>query len=167
VSVKDMIHPDLRRNDDSLKRHRHAIDELHFTYLKLGHLLNALVRRASLRPLVDLFTVQYRSGRLIDDRLVRTAFEHGTPARPCVCEEAAALVEEVHHAERSAPRDKRLPVVVDGLRDVHVFLLRTWQQLIELSDEDEPGFRKELIQLQQQEAEIHRELVELGKQLAA
>jgi hypothetical protein len=117
--------------------------------------------------LLDLFTAQYRGGHIIDDRFVRKAFEHGTPARPCVCEEAAVLVEEVHHAERSARRDHRLHVVVNALREVRVFLLRTWQELIELLDEDQSDFRKELVHLQHQEAELHRELVETGKKLAA
>lgn len=162
-----MLHKDLRKEDDDQKMLRHGIDELHFTYLKLGYLLTALVRRRSLHPLFELFTEHYRMGRLIDDRLVRTAFEHGSPARPCVCDEAAALVEEVHHTERSAPPEKRQEAVVVGMREVRVFLLRRWQQLIDLVGEGGPEFRAELVQLQHQEAEIHRELVEITKRLAA
>ncbi len=157
----------IRKIEDDHRRRRQAIDELHFVYLKLGHLLTALVRRVMLADLGSMLTAQYRMGRLIDDRLVRMAFEHGIPARPCVCEEAATLVDEVYQAERKAAREMRPIAIVDGLRELHVFLLRTWQVVIELTGDNEPEFRREVVALQQQEAELHRELVELGKRLAA
>ena len=162
-----MGHPTAAKGDEHMRRRRAAIDELHFVYIKLGHLLTALTRRVSLQDLGHLLTTQHRMGRMIDDRLQRTAFEHGIPARPCVCQEAADLVEKVYHAERSAVRDDRPRAIIAGLLELRGFLLRTWQDLIALSAEGIPEPRDKAVALQPQEGELRRELVEMERRTAA
>lgn len=162
-----MGHPTTAKGDERQRKSRAAIDELHFVYLKLGHLLAALTRRVPFQDLGLLLTAQNRMGRMIDDRLQRTAFEHGIPARPCVCQEAADLVEKVYHAERSAVRDDRPRAIIGGLLELRGFLLRTWQELIALAAEGSPELRDEAVALQAQEGELHRELLEMDRRTAA
>lgn len=146
---------------------RKAIDELHFVHVRLGLLLKALVRRVPEEPVGRVLSAHHRSRKELDAQLVSIAFEYGMPVRPCVCAEAEALLEHVYHQERSALREHRIAALLDGLKQIHNFLLRTWRSLLDQLRDGTDGLFDACVRLQAAEAALHRDLIDLGDRSAA
>jgi hypothetical protein len=160
-----MLKQKLQKIKDALERRRNAIDHLHFTYQRLHGLLSLLVKRMT-APVSNVLVHQMHEDHVINNRLNRAAGEHDSAPLPCTCDEANALLEEVRYAERSKRDPARASLVVTALVHVRAFLLRTWGRLInELPEDELPQFRKEAVALQLREAEQHRQLVALRKEL--
>jgi hypothetical protein len=160
-----MIKHKLQQIKESIERRRDAINYLNFTYRGLHVLLTMLVKRMS-PPIASTLVHQMHEDNVIKERLHRVAQEHDHPPVPCSCDEANMLLEEVRHAERAKRDPSRASMVVTALQHVRAFLLRTWGRLInDIPEEQLPQFRKEAIALQLREAEQHRQLVSLRKQI--
>lgn len=156
-----MIEKQLLRIREGFQRRREAISEISFTYTRLHGLLPTLMRRLE-APLAEMLERHRHEDHAIHEGLVRIALEYGQPPVPSTCAAASALVEEVHSAGRVTRRGGAADGVMSALKEVRLFLIRSWGRLIqELNEEDLPHFRKEAIALQCREAEKHRELVGL------
>ncbi|HEY0978471.1 MAG TPA: hypothetical protein VGE21_13445 [Flavobacteriales bacterium] len=155
----------LRKFQEGHHQRRDAINALHFTYRGLQRLMPTMVRRSEgllERVLMD----QQRVDRAVDAVLVDAAVGHGHPPRSCVCQEAGSLLGELYHADRTPAPLQRNKLLVHALRNVRAFLVRTYTRLLEaLPDEVHPALRATALELQQREADQHRELVGLGELL--
>lgn len=157
----------VRRSQEEASGRRALINELNFTYRRLLRLLPALVKRID-APLNALLRRQHRIDKVIVERLDRAAAQQGEPPEPCVCAEANALVENVYHAERTAPKPKRASATVLALKAVRSFLIRTWGQLIaKTAPASVSSLQEEARTLQQCEADQHRELARVSRQAEA
>jgi hypothetical protein len=146
---------------------RALINELHFTNKKMVQLLPTLASRAGQGRTGQLLRAQSEVDRTIGLRLKNTAVEHGDPPSPCLCEEAQALLANVYYADRNkADKWVRHRAVIQALKAVRVYMIRSWGALIDrLAAEGEELFQQEASALQQVEASLHRELVQLANKL--
>lgn len=147
---------------------RAAINELNFVYRKLQRLFSALIRRGEPGKLGNLLKRQQQEDQAIKNQLAHVAMEQGQPPGPCVCEEPNALVEEVYHTDRVRYANRSGPrALLTALKRVRVFLMRTWGRWLSALPENVlPAYRRKIADLQNREAEQHRELVALEHELA-
>lgn len=156
----------LRKVREGHQQRRDAINNLHFTYRRLQQMMPMMTRRSD-GLLARVLEDQFRVDRTVDATLVDAAVGHGHPPRPCVCEEASGLLHEVYHADRTLVPRQRALVLVDALRRLRAFLLRTYALLLEaLPAEVHPALRATAMELQHREADQHRELVGVAELLA-
>ena len=153
----------VRRIREAFEKRRVALNELNFVYKRLLRMLPRIGSRSD-PPLSTLLQKQHQVDESVHHAMVEGAVEHGHVPGPCVCEEAAALTNELHLAARISPRPERASAVVEAMRRLRLFLVRTWWQLLEaLPDDVLPELRKSASALQQREAEQHREVVAFGQ----
>lgn len=158
-------HAAVRPLQETATTRRSFINELNFTYRRLLRLLPALTRRVGPVPLGAVLDHQHAVDASIADDLGHLAAQHGRAPEPCECAEANALVENLYHADRAATTPAgRTAAIVRALKSVRTFLIRAWGGLINtLSPETQPAYLQEARELQRREAELHRELVVLGR----
>ncbi len=155
----------VQRIREAFEQRREALNELHFVYKRLLRMLPRIANRSD-RPLTDLLQQQHEVDKLVHHEMVEAAVEHGHVPGPCVCEEAAGLTDDLHLAARTDPRPERAGAVVEALRLLRVFLIRTWGRLLDAMPKDVlPHLRKTATGLQQREADQHRQLVAFGEDL--
>ncbi|MCB9182709.1 MAG: hypothetical protein H6591_02230 [Flavobacteriales bacterium] len=169
INGPPMFDKHLNRFREGFKKRSSAINELGFVYKRLERLLPALVRRVREPALTEVLRDQHQVDVDSKDRLIRVAQDMGQPPGACSCKEANALVEDIYYADRSAPNaDSRTRGIVQSLKAVRSFLVRTWGRLLdELSMDALGAFRDEAAALQQQEASQHGRLVAFTKELDA
>ena len=157
----------LRRSQEEASGRRTVINELNFTYRRLLRLLSPLAKRIE-APFNAVLRRQHRIDKVVAERLDRAASQQGETPEPCVCAEANALVENVYHAERTAPKPQRAAATIRALKVVRSFLIRTWGQLIEkAAPSSASALQEEARTLQQCEADQHRELARVSRQVEA
>jgi len=144
-----------------------AVNELSFTYTRLLRLLPAIMRRMVADPLHDVLGQQHEQDGLISGGLTLMTTAHGVRPSLCACEEADGLLETMYHDERAATDDaSRAMAVVDALKGVRTYLIRTWGRLIDtLSPENQVDFLREASALQGQEADLFSQLVAMRREL--
>ncbi len=157
----------IQRLKEESTRRRSLINELNFTYKRLLRMLPGMARSVDTEPVKHVLIEQDRMDRVISERLAHVATEEGEPPEPCACDEASAMVEAVHHADRAAPtKESRAYAIVRALKALRIFLIRVWDRLIgTLSPAERSNFLQEAKALQKSEAELHRELVSVGQRI--
>lgn len=142
------------------------INEIDHTYRRLLRMLPAIIKRVGGGPVEKTLREQDGMNGIIRSRLGEVATEHGLPPGACTCEEAEAMVENLRHSDRAAQTwSDRSAAVLEALIGVRAFLIRRWSMLIgSLMPADLQDLRNEARALQTQEAELHRELIDLVHQ---
>lgn len=156
-----------QQEDKGFQPRREAINELNFVYRKLQRLFSALIRRGEPGKMGELLKRQQQEDQAIKHELAHVAMEQGQPPGPCVCEEPNALVEEVYHTDRVRYANRTGPqALLTSLKRVRVFLMRNWGRWLSALPENVlPENRRKIADLQNREAEQHRELVALEHEL--
>lgn len=156
-----------QQEEKGFQQAREAINELNFVYRKLHRLFSALLRRGEPGKLGGLLKRQHKEDHAINERLAHVAMEYGQPPGPCLGEDANKLLEDVRHADRVRYSNRTGPhAMVSALKQVRVFLIRTWGRwLAALPENVLPEYRRKIADLQNREAEQHRQLVALEHEL--
>ncbi|MBK8498457.1 MAG: hypothetical protein IPL52_06465 [Flavobacteriales bacterium] len=147
---------------------RSAINELHFMYNQLMRMLPIVVRRSP-EAVARVLQEQLFQAGMVLQRLTLVASDHGQAPQLRLCEEAAALLDRLFHAERA--RAQRIAPgmrTVRALKAVHAHLTREWGNLVDGLPRDLlPDFHAEAMDMQRHEMRQYQDLVDLETALHA
>lgn len=148
-------------------RRRMAINDLHYTYRHLQRRLRVLAQHTPI-PLGPLLADQHQRDSVILNHLLEGAARHGELPSPQLCEEARALIDDLHHAGLRRPDcTARMLAIIGALQRVRARLAKAWNHLLQaLPAEAMPEFRAQAMHAQEQVVRQYNDLSVLARRLS-